>query len=200
MMKWTETQLKFLDDNYMNMNSYELAKWVGHSEEAVESMIKRLGLHKSGKRTVTNKKFWTYANIRMLKTLMTLPNKEIAEKMKRTTTSVRKMKAKLSKGLTHKVPYNEHDFVMTGALRPYRQVVEEVLGRKLSSWEHVHHINLNKLDNHPKNLFVCASPNEHGSVHAQLDNALYSLVEELLVANVLVFVDGNYYIGNGKIS
>ena len=198
-MEWTTTQDNFIRDNYEDMNSYELAKWVGHSEEAVESRIKYLALSKWGKRTVTNKRFWTYANLRALKTMMHLPNKEIADKMGRTTTSIRKMKAKLRRGLTHEVPYNEYDFYATGALRPYRQVVEEVLGRKLRSYEHVHHIDLNKKNNHPRNLFPCCSPSEHGSVHAQLDNLLYGMVEELLLANVLIFADGNYYLGEGKL-
>ncbi|MFA5306012.1 MAG: hypothetical protein WC365_01045 [Candidatus Babeliales bacterium] len=198
-MKWTETQDTFLREQYAHMNPYELSKWVGHSEESVETRLKFLKLKKNGRRIATNTKFWTYANIRMLKSLMHLPNKEIAKEMKRTTTSVRKMKEKLRKGLTHPVPYNEHDFVATGAMRPYRKVVEEVIGRKLSSDEHVHHINLNKKDNHPKNLFPCHSPSEHGNVHAQLDNLLYSLVEELILANVIIFADGNYYLGKGKI-
>lgn len=198
-MKWTEVQDFFIENHYLEMNSHGLSKWVGHSEEAVESRIKKLGLSKFGFRTVTNKRFWTYANIRMLKTIMYLPNADIAKQMGRTTTSVRKMKAKLRNGLTHEVPYNEHDFVATGALRPYREVAEASIGRKLESYEHVHHVNLNKKDNHIKNLFITRSPSEHGNVHAQLDNLLYGLVEELLLANVIIFSDGNYYLGKGKI-
>ena len=199
-MKWTEYQDEFIRNNYFKMNSYELSKWVSHSEEAVESRIKKLKLSKNGYRTVTNIHFWTYANIRMLKTLMHLENKDIASIMGRTTASIRKMKAKLTKGLTHEVPYNEYDFAGTGAVRNYREVAEIVAGRKLMPWEHVHHINLNKKDNHPKNLFVCKSPNEHGNVHAQLDNVLYGLVEELILANIIIFADGNYYLGEGKVS
>jgi len=198
-MKWTESQDIFIENHYLEMNSYDLSKWVGHSEEAVEQRIKKLGLSKFGFRTVTNKRFWTYANIRMLKSIMHLPNAEIAKQMGRTTTSVRKMKAKLRNGLTHEVPYNEHDFLATGALRPYREVAQESIGRKLLTCEHVHHINLNKKDNHPKNLFITRSPSEHGNVHAQLDNLLYGLVEELLLANIIIFADGNYYLGKGKI-
>lgn len=198
-MKWTETQDIFLQNHYAEMNPYELSKWVGHSEDAIETRIKKLGLSKYGVRVITNKQYWTYANIRMLKSLMHLPNATIAKEMGRTTTSVRKMKEKLRKGLTHPVPYNEFDFVATGAVRHYRAVAEEVAGRKLKPWEHVHHVNLNKKDNHPRNLFVCKSPNEHGNVHAQLDNVLYGLVEELILANIIIFVDGNYYLGNGKI-
>ena len=132
-MRWSTTQDLFLVNNYLTMNSYELSKWVGHTEEAVESRIKKLGLSKGGCRTRNQTKFWTYANLRRLKTLMHLPNKDIAEEMGRTTTSVRKMKEKLRKGLTHPIPYNEHDHYATGALRPYREVVEEVLGRKLKT-------------------------------------------------------------------
>ena len=44
-------------------------------------------------------------------------------------------------------------FLSTGQL-VHRKIAEETMGRRLRSWEVVHHINGNKLDNDPTNLEV----------------------------------------------
>lgn len=49
----------------------------------------------------------------------------------------------------------------------HRYVMEQKLGRRLSRYEHVHHINHDKLDNRPENLVVL-SPKEHASYHANV--------------------------------
>lgn len=46
----------------------------------------------------------------------------------------------------------------------HRWVMEQHLGRKLETWEQVHHINHNRLDNRIKNLEVVSSA-EHGLRH-----------------------------------
>lgn len=47
----------------------------------------------------------------------------------------------------------------------HRVIVEELLGRKLEEWEHVHHIDENKQNNDPSNLIV-KSKSEHLRDHA----------------------------------
>lgn len=48
--------------------------------------------------------------------------------------------------------------------RQHRIVMENFLGRRLTTDEHVHHINHNKFDNSIKNLIVLTN-SEHGKLH-----------------------------------
>ena len=71
----------------------------------------------------------------------------------------------------------------------HRVVAEEILGRKLTAKEVVHHINFNKLDNSPNNLFVCKDNGHHLRVHRQLEH----LAAELIDDGIIGFRDGKYY-------
>ena len=54
----------------------------------------------------------------------------------------------------------EHPKNFGGFYYEHRLVIEKTVGRILNSWETVHHISNNKLDNRLDNLFVC-SRSEH---------------------------------------
>lgn len=49
-------------------------------------------------------------------------------------------------------------------IKEHRWVLEQHLGRKLESWEHIHHINENKLDNRVENLKIVTN-SEHRREH-----------------------------------
>ena len=69
-------------------------------------------------------------------------------------------------------------------------VAEKKLGRPIDKKEHVHHINQNKLDNRPENLYVFESSSKHLSAHGQLDR----VVGELIDRGIIKFRDGEYYV------
>lgn len=50
----------------------------------------------------------------------------------------------------------------------HRYIAERALGRKLKSDEHVHHVDYDKLNNHPSNLVICKN-NYHKLLHARTD-------------------------------
>ena len=54
-------------------------------------------------------------------------------------------------------------------VREHRYIMEQFLGRKLESWEHVHHINDNSLDNRIENLQVLSN-SEHQKIEYKFRN------------------------------
>lgn len=51
-------------------------------------------------------------------------------------------------------------------IREHRWIMEQYLGRKLESWEHVHHINDDSLDNRIENLIVLSN-SEHQKIEVK---------------------------------
>lgn len=62
-------------------------------------------------------------------------------------------------------------------------LAEQILNRKLLPNEVVHHIDLNKLNNAPNNLFICANESQHQSLHIQLQ----AITKNLLRTGLIVF-------------
>jgi hypothetical protein len=190
MPAWNESDDMFLRQHYPNNTVKQLTEWLTHSEDAIESRVKFLKIAKEKRKANKSRRCWTHGEIIALKLRMRDKNKDIAREMKRSTNSVRKMKERLRRGLSFPV----NDPIYKYSSRNYRHVVEETIGRKLNSDEHVHHIDVNSKNNNITNLHVC-SPEEHGRIHAQLDNLLYNLTRTLLHSDVIEFKDGKYAFG-----
>jgi len=63
-------------------------------------------------------------------------------------------------------PYSDK----TGCISEHRLMVEKCIGRYLKSEEIVHHINENKKDNRPENLYLFSNKGHHAGYHHLLKN------------------------------
>lgn len=59
-------------------------------------------------------------------------------------------------------------YIKKGSIWQHRFIMEQKLGRELTSLEEVHHLDNNKTNNSPSNLVLCASHAEHMRVYHQL--------------------------------
>ena len=62
-----------------------------------------------------------------------------------------------------------------GYVLEHRKVAQDLIGRALLPNEVVHHIDGDKLNNSPKNLFICSTMNEHREIHNGLERVAFDL-------------------------
>ena len=73
--------------------------------------------------------------------------------------------------------------------KPYhREIVESIIGRELKKTEIVHHIDMDKSNNSPDNLYLC----ENRAMHNQCHYSAEQLISELFKEGKVVFKDGVY--------
>ena len=75
-------------------------------------------------------------------------------------------------------------------------VMSKILKRPLKKNEIVHHINFIKIDNRPKNLYLCKSISEH----IKLKRGIFKLVVDLIKSKLMIFKNGNYILNRKKLS
>lgn len=78
-------------------------------------------------------------------------------------------------------PYLDAEgYIRIGQEREHRLVMEKSIGRKLTSIEHVHHIDRNKINNVISNLFLFATGTEHLDYHGYINTQSYIEPQEFL--------------------
>lgn len=63
----------------------------------------------------------------------------------------------------------------------YRHIASQILNRKLNKGEVIHHINGNRSDNNPKNLYLFSSESKHQKYHQTLYHYILSKMEDGII-------------------
>lgn len=73
--------------------------------------------------------------------------------------------------------------------RVYRSIIMESLGCDLKHGETVHHIDMDKANNKPENLYIYRNTSQHFKGHVSMNELVAGLLED----NIVEFVNGGYY-------
>lgn len=203
---WTQEEDNYLIKNLNDISRKQIAAYLGRTLSAINERVGVLGLTKPKK----NSGSLSDSDINILKKYAgELTDKEIYEKFFSNKFSspsrISRIRAKLrlkSKKLSHDFgdTYLSKDgYVMISGEKGKRrylhvQVMEEYLGRPLTSEERVHHIDGNKENNSIDNLFLCANKSIHSTVHKQLEQVGFELIRK----GVIVFQQGRHVFLNGR--
>ena len=155
----------YLIKNYKNKTKKELAQYLNVSYSKIEWELKKLKLTKFKHRNYTEEE------IEFIKTNFPIYGATYcAEKLGRSMSALSKKAAKLGVKRQHSYEYISYQGYKVDCkdrnkkILIHRRIMEEHLGRKLSSNEIVHHIDGNKLNNDINNLEV-VSRSEHIKKH-----------------------------------
>ncbi len=80
-------------------------------------------------------------------------------------------------GKDESVKYGRKD----GYVIEHRKVVQDIIGRPLKKGEIIHHIDGDKLNNVPENLYLCSSVYDHRDIHINLEKVAFELFREGLI-------------------
>jgi hypothetical protein len=185
MKQWSVQEEIFLTSNLPVMTIKEIAQHLNRSSNSVKHKIERIGAEKP-----TQRNKWTKEELEILKTNSTLYFKELIPLLPRHTFASIKTKCK-NLGLSEKKMVKERMYQGRKFIRnesnklvpEHRLVLEQYLGKKLTSKEHIHHINCDPLDNSISNLYLCKNFSEHNKIHWSLN----SLIKSLMEANLITF-------------
>lgn len=185
--RYSPGEVNFIRSNYLTMSSRMLGAHLDRSVGSIDDKIGKLGLRRF--RTVA---FTTKEDAVIRSGFSSRSSIDIGKELGRGPSVIRMRARRLGLGSWQK-PYKDLqgqykvtrvDRLENGRYRrvpEHRVIMEEYLGRRLSSDERVHHINCSKRDNRVENLHLCSSTAAHSQAHHSIDALIPSLLERGIV-------------------
>lgn len=192
MKRWTWAEEQLLVDRHGDTPVRELAAMLGRSEKSVRTHMDRIeiSLRDTGTHVRVggfSRSTWTEDEDFLLIEHLYEPMCDVAQLFPdRSYAGVWNRAVKLGrpkryKGWTISGDGRKLIRVGGGYVAEHRLVAAKTLGRPLAEGEQVHHINCDKSDNDPLNLYVYDSRSAHMSGHRTLDRAVKELLDRGLI-------------------
>lgn len=160
-----EEMLNYIKENYKSKTKEQMAQSLDVTRNQVEWIMKKYNI-----RLYTSKKYTDYDIDFIKRNYPKYGSKYCAKMLNRSENAINKKIKKLGLSINWKYEYISSEGYLVNCedrnnrYHVHRKVMEEKLGRKLSSDEIVHHIDGNKLNNNPNNLEL-TNRSEHMNKH-----------------------------------
>lgn len=194
--RYSTQEIQFIKENYSKMSVKELCSALGRSEKGVRHKIEQLSL--SLETLDRNAPYqWSNNEILFIKEhYLQMSDKKMSKILNISASLICRKRIELGLRIHHCDEYIEDGYakryINGKKVWVHRHNAEIKYGRKLSPTEKVHHINGDKLDNRPENLYLCSDRSFHDVVHYSLRKVAFELVKK----GVIKFDEnsGRYYI------
>ncbi len=186
-MKYTVEEDAYIVANFYSATAKEIASHLGRTVRSIRSRAIKLGL--APKRILRR---WTKEENDFLRNRGDEKLAEVAALFGRDMSEVSEHAIKLGVPFRREYRVDPRGYAriqirMSNGVRrtvlQHRSVMEEVIGRPLQRGEIVHHVNCDKLNNSPDNLYLCKSLKEHRQLHTSIE----ALLPQLMSAGIVSF-------------
>lgn len=174
--RYTQEEDDFIRANYSKMSSIDVARHLGRSVPSTRKRAGKIGVAKPLKR-------WAEEEDQLLIQTWEARGRmdQLAERLGRTCSEVCARAKRLGYYPWRRRPIRVNGRIVDGFIdgRPvwtHRRIIEDELGRSLSSSEIVHHIDGDKDNNSRDNLYLCKDRAAHLVAHNSYANLLTELV------------------------
>lgn len=198
--KYTKEEDAYIVEHFYTATAKEIAARLARTVKSIRSRAIKLGL--SPKMVLRR---WTKEENEFIKNRGNKKLAEVAKLLNRDQSEVSEHATKLGVPFRREYRVSPRGYAriqirkgngIRQTVWQHRQVMEDTIGRPLQRGEVVHHINCDKLDNRPENLYLCDSLKSHRQLHA----AIEMLIPQLMASGVVVFdrENGTYKLNGGQ--
>lgn len=180
--RYTAQEVEFIKSNFDKLSVAEISTTLKRTPKAIRGQIERMGLPLCS--LERNAPYpWSDSEIDFIKNnYLTMSDLKMSKKLGISKSIVCRKRLELDLRVHHGNKYFEDgyykQYINGKKVFVHRHVAETKLGRKLRPTERVHHVNGDKLNNDPNNLYVCTNRSVHGKIHDNLENIAFKLVEK----------------------
>jgi len=86
---------------------------------------------------------------------------------------------------------NHHRVLNNNRVFEHILIAEKKYGRAINKNQPIHHIDFNRMNNSPENLYLCKDHQEHKNIHVSLE----LIARKLCESGIVKFNDGRYVLG-----